>query len=173
MKKAQPMNIKTMLSHRVALSLLLLAALNAHAQTATKPCIDLKNEAQVQEKYTDAQGKPATRLVAPGKVIPGNEIVYTITATNVCDKPVNAVVINNAVPEHMTYVMNSAMGVGTDITYSIDGKSFARLETLSVKNAEGVTHTPNAEDIKSIHWLYSTAINPGQSGFVRFRATVK
>ena len=168
-------NTKTLFSHRVALSLLLLTAFNVRvqAQTATKPCIDLKNEAQVQEKYTDAQGKPATRLVAPGKVIPGNEIVYTITATNVCDKPVNAVVINNAVPEHMTYVTNSAMGVGTDITYSIDGKSFAKLEALSVKNAEGATHTPNAEDIKSIRWLYGTAINPGQSGFVRFRATVK
>jgi uncharacterized repeat protein (TIGR01451 family) len=166
-------NINTLLSDRVALALLLLAACNVQAQTATKPCIDLKNEAQVQEKYTDAQGKPATRLVAPGKVIPGNEIVYTITASNVCDKPVNAVVINNAVPEHMTYVMSSAVGTGTDITYSIDGKSFAKLEALSVKSAEGVTHTPNAEDIESIRWLYSTAINPGQSGFVRFRAMVK
>jgi uncharacterized repeat protein (TIGR01451 family) len=177
MNKTSTVNTKKLLTHRrVALSLLLLAALNVHAQVTTattKPCIELKNEAQVQEHYTDAQGKQASRLVAPGKVIPGNEIVYTITAANVCDKPVNAVVINNAVPEHMSYVMNSAMGVGTDISYSIDGKNFAKLEALSIKNAEGVAHAPNGEDIKSIRWVYATAINPGQSGFVRFRATVK
>jgi uncharacterized repeat protein (TIGR01451 family) len=174
MKKGHAMNIQTLLSHRrVALSLLLLAALNAHAQTAAKPCIELKNEAQMEQPYTDAQGKQATRLVAPGKVVPGNAIVYTITATNVCDKPVSAVVINNPVPEHMTYVMNSAMGVGTDITYSTDSKSFAKLEALNAKGADGVVRTAGTEDIKSIRWVYNAAINPGQSGFVRFRATVK
>jgi uncharacterized repeat protein (TIGR01451 family) len=171
------MNTKTLLPHRVALSLWLLVAFNASAQaqtqTATKPCIELKNEAQVQENYTDAQGKQASRLVAPGKVIPGNEIVYTITATNVCDKPASGVVINNAVPAHMTYVMNSAMGVGTDISYSLDSKSFAPLNALSVKGSDGIAHAPNGSDINSIRWVYSTAINPGQTGFVRFRATVK
>lgn len=168
------MSIKTLLSHRrVALSLLLLAALNVQAQTAAKPCIELKNEVQMEQEYTDAQGKKATQLVAPGKIVPGNEVIYTITAKNVCDKPASAVVINNPVPEHMSYVMNSAMGVGTDITYSVDGKSFAKLDALSVKSADGTSHTPHADDIKSIRWVYSTTINPGQSGFVRFRATVK
>ncbi len=172
------MSINKLLSHRrVALSLLLLAALTvqtgAQAQTAAKPCIELKNEAQMEQTYTDAQGKQATRLAALGKVVPGNEVVYTITAKNVCDKPATNVVVNNPVPEHMTYVMNSAMGVGADITYSLDGKSFAKLDALTIKNADGTTRTPRADDIKSIRWVYSTAINAGQSGFVRFRATVK
>ena len=171
------MSIKNLLSHRrVALSLLLLAALTvqtaAQAQTA-KPCIELKNEVQMEQEYTDAQGKKATQLVAPGKIVPGNEVIYTITAKNICDKPASAVVINNPVPEHMTYVMNSAMGVGTDITYSVDGKSFAKLDALNVKSADGTSHAPQADDVKSIRWVYSTTINPGQSGFVRFRATVK
>jgi len=168
------MSIKNIVTHRCAtLSLLLLAAFNAQAQTAAKPCIELKNEAQMEQAYTDAQGKQATRLVEPGKVVPGNAIVYTITAKNVCDKPASAVVINNPVPEHMTYVMNSAMGVGTDISYSVDGKSFAKLDVISVKNADGTSRAPSGEDIKSIRWIYSAAINPGQQGFVRFRALVK
>lgn len=167
------MSIYKSLSHRsVVLSLLLLAAINAQAQTA-KPCIELKNEAQMEQEYSNAEGKKTTQLVAPGKVVPGNEVIYTITAKNVCDKPANAVVIDNPVPEHMIYVMNSAMGVGTDISYSVDGKSFAKLDALSVKSADGTSHSPHADDVKSIRWVYSTAINPGQSGFVRFRATVK
>lgn len=153
------------------LSALLLSAVNAYAQTA-KPCIELKNEAQMEQEYTDAQGNKATRLVPPGKVVPGNEVIYTITAKNVCDKPVSNVVINNPVPEHMSYVANSAMGVGTDITYSLDSKSFAKLETLTVKNADGNARAAHADEIKSIRWIYGTAINAGQTGFVRFRARV-
>jgi uncharacterized repeat protein (TIGR01451 family) len=166
-------SIKTMFSNRrVVTSLLLLSAINVHAQT-TKPCIELINDAQMEQAYTDAQGKQATRLVALGKVVPGNEVIYTITAKNVCDKPASAVVINNPVPEHMAYVSNSAMGVGTDITYSLDGKSFAKLDALTVKNADGTTRAPHADEIKAIRWIYSTAIDVGQTGFVRFRATVK
>jgi uncharacterized repeat protein (TIGR01451 family) len=158
---------------RIALlPLSLLAAMNVQAQAA-KNCIELKNDAQLEQQVTDAQGNKTTKLVAPGKVLPGNEVIYTITASNVCDKAATNVVINNAVPEHMTYVMNSAMGVGTDMVFSLDGTSFAKLEALTVKNADGSTRAARAEDIKAIRWTYSTAINPGQSGFVRFRATVK
>src|SRR4249919_1608370 len=69
-----------------------------------KPCVSLKTEAQVEQDYVDAQGKPAKRLAAPGKVVPGNEVVWTITATNTCAKPADKVVIENAVPDHMVYV---------------------------------------------------------------------
>lgn len=153
------------------LTLLVFTSLNVHAQAA-KNCIELKNEVQMEQEVTDAQGKKTTQLVAPGKVVPGNEVIYTITASNVCDKPATNVVINNPVPEHMTYVMNSAMGIGTDMTFSLDGKSFAKLDTLTAKNADGSTRAIRAEDIKNIRWVYNTAINPGQSGFVRFRARV-
>jgi uncharacterized repeat protein (TIGR01451 family) len=166
------MKIYTKLNQHLALPLLLLSAVNVHAQSA-KPCIELNNEVQMEQAYTDAAGKPATRLVAPGKVVPGNEVIYTVTAKNVCAKPATAVVINNPVPEHMSYVMNSAMGVGTDITYSVDGKSFAKLDALSIKNADGSSRVPRADEIKNIRWVYSTAIGPDQSGFVRFRAKVQ
>jgi uncharacterized repeat protein (TIGR01451 family) len=153
------------------LPLLLLAAMNVHAQAA-KPCIELKNEAQLRQEYTDAQGKKAVRLVAPSKVVPGNEIVYTLTARNVCDKPATNVAVNNPVPEHMTYVPNSAAGTGAEIVYSLDNKSFAKLETLTVKNADGSTRAARADDIKGIRWTIG-AINPGQSSAVNFHATVK
>lgn len=165
----------TLMNRKQLLPLLLLAALNAHAQTQGpgKNCIELKNDVQMEQQITDAQGNKSTRLVPPSKIVPGNEVVYTVTASNVCDKPVNNVVINNPVPDHMTYVMNSAMGVGTDITFTTDGKSFSKLDALSTKNADGSARGARADDIKAIRWVYNTAINPGQSGFVRFRAQVK
>lgn len=166
-------SIQALLSHRyVALPLLLLSAMNANAQ-ANKPCIELNNVAQLEQEYIDAQGNKAKRLVAPNKVVPGNLIVYTLTTKNVCDKPAMAVVVNNPVPEHMTYVANSASGVGTDVTYSLDGKSFAKLAALTVKNADGSSRAARAEEITSIRWVYSTAINAGQVSSVSFRAVVQ
>lgn len=169
----------TLMNRKQLLPLLLLAALNAHAQNTVpnsaqnKNCIELKNDVQMEQQITDAQGNKSTRLVPPSKILPGNEVVYTVTASNVCDKPVNNVVINNPVPDHMTYVMNSAMGVGTDISFTTDGKSFSKLDGITLKNADGSTRSARADDIKAIRWIYNTPINPGQSGFVRFRAQVK
>ena len=140
----------------------------AHAQN----CIELKNEVQMEQEYTEANGQKAKRLVPVTKIVPGNEVVYTLSARNVCDKPADKVVIDNPVPQHTTYVMGSAMGTGTDISYSLDGKAFAKAESLSVKNADGSTRAASAADIKAIRWTYTTPIGASQVGFVRFRATI-
>ena len=145
----------------------------AHAHADTKGCIELKNEVQMEQEYTDANGQKATRLVPPAKVVPGNEVIYTIVAKNTCDKSVEHVAINNPVPEHMSYVANSAMGTGTDITYSIDGKDFGKADALSVKDNEGKSRSAHADEINSIRWVYSNTFEAGATGFVRFRAVVK
>lgn len=150
----------------LALAMLSLGA--AHAQN----CIELKNEVQMEQEYTEANGQKAKRLVPVTKIVPGNEVVYTLSARNVCDKSADKVVIDNPVPQHTTYVMGSAMGTGTDITYSLDGKTFAKAEALSVKNADGSTRAASAADIKAIRWTYTTPIGASQVGFVRFRATI-
>ncbi len=159
--------------HFILLSSMLIGAIDVHAQAVDKPCVELKSEVQVEQPYTDAQGKKTTRLVAPDKVIPGSQVIYIITAKNVCDKPASNVVVNNPMPEHMSYVANSASGTGTDITYSLDNKTFARLDALTVKNPDGSNRVPHAEEIMGIRWVFTTPINAGQTGAVRFRATVK
>ncbi len=138
-----------------------------------KSCVKLKTEGQMEQEYADAQGKPAKRLVPPGKVLPGNEIIWTITATNGCDKAADKVVIENNVPEHMTYVADSAVGPGTEITYSLDGREFKKLSDLVVKDADGKTRPARAEEIKTIRWVIGVSIAPKSMAFARYRATVK
>lgn len=142
----------------------------SHAQE--KGCISLKTEAQMEESYTDAQGKPAKRLVSPTKTIPGNEIIWTITANNVCNKPAEKVVFENAIPEHMTYIADSAMGPGTDITYSLNGKDFVKAADLKVREADGKTRAARADEIKSIRWVLGAAMAPNSMSFARYRAKV-
>jgi uncharacterized repeat protein (TIGR01451 family) len=157
---------------RVGLSMAALL-LSSNALAQEKACVTLKTDAQMEQDYTDAQGKPAKRLVPPGKVVPGNEVIWTITATNTCNTPAEKVVVENAVPEHMVYVANSAMGPGTEMTFSLNGRDYAALNALTVREANGTSRAPRAEEIKNIRWVFTSAFAANATGFVRYRAKVK
>ena len=143
------------------------------ASAQEKNCITLKTEGQKQESYVDAQGKQATRLVDLGKVLPGDEVVWTITATNTCSKPADKIVVNNNVPEHMVYVADSAMGTGTEITFTLNGKDYSKANELVVRDADGKSRPARADEIKAIRWTYSNAFTANAVGFVRYRAKLK
>jgi len=159
----------------LTLSHILLAALalsTTHAVSAQDNCIQLTTVAETAQQYVNEKGQTATRLAPVGKALPGDEVIWTITAKNVCAKPVENVVVANPVPEHMSYVASSAIGVGTEIAYSLDGKDFKPLTALVVHAADGSTHAAKAEEIRHIRWTYTAAFAPGATAFVRYRATV-
>ncbi len=156
---------------KLALAMLIFAAAGV-AQAQSKNCIELQASAETEEQYTDDQGRAATRLVPAGKIVPGNEVIWTITAKNVCDSAAENIVIANPVPEHMTYVASSAMGVGTAITYSLDGQQFASANELTAKEADGSSRPARAAEIRAIRWTYTAPFPKGATAFVRYRATV-
>jgi hypothetical protein len=73
----------------------------------------------------------------------------------------------------MTYVANSAMGVGATITYSIDGNEFKAADSLIVREADGAVRPARADEYRVIRWAYSADFAPNSTAFVRYRATVK
>jgi hypothetical protein len=77
------------------------------------------------------------------------------------------------VPAHMSYVANSAMGVGTVITYSLDNKEFKDASALTVREPDGSVRVARAVEYRAIRWTYSAPFAPGATAFVRYRATVK
>lgn len=149
---------------------LLLTTLTATA--ADKACVELKTSAETEREVVE-QGQKVKRLAPAGKVVPGDEVIWTITATNVCKTPTDNVAIANPVPEHMTYVAGSAMGTGADIAYSLDGKEFKGAADLTVRAADGTTRAARAEEYRAIRWAYKNAFAPGATAFVRYRALVK
>jgi uncharacterized repeat protein (TIGR01451 family) len=146
--------------------------LTAGAYAADKACIELKTTAETEQEVME-QGQKVKRLVPAGKVVPGNQVVWTITAVNVCKEPAANVVVANPVPEHMTYVANSAMGTGTNIVYSLDGKEFKNAAELQVRTADGTTRAARPDEYRAIRWTYKDAFAPGATAFVRYRAVVK
>ncbi|HVF17171.1 MAG TPA: hypothetical protein VNA21_09675 [Steroidobacteraceae bacterium] len=157
---------------RLALAIVSFLALTSAAHAADKGCIELKSVAETEQEYTTEAGQKAKRLVPAGKVVPGDEVIWTITAKNVCEKAADNIVIANPVPEQMSYVANSAMGVGADITYSLDGKDFKAPTALLVNDASG-SRAARADEFRAVRWKYTSAFAPGATAFVRYRATVK
>lgn len=160
-----------------ALHLALLAAsfagaTTAHAQTAERGCIELKTVAEVQETYVDERGNTATRLVPAAKVVPGDEVIWTIVANNVCTSAAGDVAITNPVPQHMRYVGSSAFGPGANIVFSLDGSTFAVPEALVVAEADGSRRQARADEYSAIRWVLPRPMGPSESLVVRYRATV-
>jgi uncharacterized repeat protein (TIGR01451 family) len=155
-----------------AIVAVLLLTATAGVYAADKSCVELKTSAETERDVVE-QGQTVKRLVPAGKVVPGDEVIWTITATNVCQTATDNVVIANPVPEHMTYVANSAIGTGTDIAYSLDGKEFDGATDLQVRTDDGTLRAARAFEYRAIRWTYKNAFAPGATAFVRYRALVK
>jgi uncharacterized repeat protein (TIGR01451 family) len=138
---------------------------------AVEGCIELQSVAEIEKEVVDAQGVKRTQLVPADKVVPGVEVTWTVTATNVCQKPSEAITINNPVPQHMTYVANSATGPGADITFSVDGKTFAGAGKLTVQE-NGAARVVRGDEFRHIRWTFRDALQPGARATARFRTVL-
>jgi uncharacterized repeat protein (TIGR01451 family) len=134
-------------------------------------CIELKTTAEVEKEVVNDKGEKSKTLVPAGTVIPGTEVVMTVTANNICKQPSDKVVISNPVPEHMTLVPGSVIGAGSDITFSVDGKTFAPAGKLTITE-NGATRPARAEEYRHIRWEFRNSLQPGASAMGRFRATL-
>ncbi|MBI5845278.1 MAG: hypothetical protein HZB23_11485 [Deltaproteobacteria bacterium] len=155
-----------------AISFLAISAFSAFAET--RGAIELTSLAEKEVVVTDASGKAVKKLVAAEKVIPGDEIIYSVSFRHVSDKPAEKVVLDNPVPEHMIYVPGSAEGRDTSITFSVDGgKTYHPEKDLRVKKADGTYRPAMPEDYTGVRWTLKKAVRPGEKGRVSFKAKLK
>jgi uncharacterized repeat protein (TIGR01451 family) len=144
----------------------------AFAQSPAKDCtVTLKTTAEVEQDVVGANGEKTKQLVPVQKVVPGKEVVWTITASNPCKKASDNVTINNPVPEHMTYVAGSAFGAGSVISYSVDGATFGSPEELTVTD-NGAKRKARADEYRHIRWVFKSPLQPGATAVARFRAVL-
>lgn len=154
-----------------AVAALIACSVSSQAFAQGEGCIVLKSSAEVETEVVGAKGEKTKKLVPADRVVPGTEVVWTVTANNICKKPSDNVVINNPVPQHMSYVANSAAGPGSDISYSLDGKSFAKSDALTVAE-NGAARKARADEYKVIRWTFKDALAPGASATAQFRAVL-
>jgi uncharacterized repeat protein (TIGR01451 family) len=151
-----------------------LALVAAQATAQEKGCILLKTVAEIEQVTTDERGEQSTRLVAAEKIVPGNEVIYTVSATNICDQPAHNVVIDNPVPQHMDYIGGTAIGPGTEVSFSVDGGlNFGKPDALKVAAADGTPRQAEPREYTNIRWVMRNPLKPGAVAFARFRAILE
>ena len=119
-------------------------------------------------------GSETMRRVSATRVVPGTEVIYTITATNAGNDPADQVVVTNPVPAQTSYVDGSATGANTDITFSVDGgNSWGDAQSLTVVDANGEPRAATAVDYTHVRWKLQSDLAPLQKLPVSYRVQVK
>ena len=155
----------------IQLSALLLLALFSRTLLAE---IALTTVAETEVTELSAQGKKIVKRVPAESVVPGSEVIYTITAKNTGSEPADNIVVTNPIPAQTVYIEGSAFGAGSKIAFSVDGgKSFDTAGNLKVKDANGKSRAATAEDYTHVRWTLTFSLKPGESAPVWYRVRVK
>jgi len=134
--------------------------------------VSLESESYRIVAVVQDDGSTAEEWQAAETIAPGDRIGYRITYVNTGEEAVSGVTINNPVPESTVFVMNSANGAGTRVTYSADGTQFGRISDLKVLE-DGQVRPAEAKDIEVIRWVIPAPVAPGSRGFVEFQVRVE
>lgn len=149
------------------------AAGQGAADAAYDDRISVKAIAEVAVKISRS-GRQTEQLQPADRVVPGDEVIYTLEIRSTIAMVQPPPTIDYPVPEHMRYVADSAVGAGALVSYSIDGgRSFARPEELFVTGEDGKKRPATAEDYTHIRWRLKHTLKGNAVAFARFRAIVK
>ena len=159
----------------VALSFLLFVSIGTgSARAQAKGTIELRMTAEQEIEVINADGVKEVKRVEAARVVPGDEVIYTIHYMNVGGEAADSVVITNPVPEHMVYKNRSALGEGTTITFSVDGGTAYDLpENLTVLDDEGKERPAKASNYTHVRWTFVESLLPETAGYVAFRAILE
>ena len=123
------------------LSLALLFWTAAAAPTARaqdEPGIELRTVAEVEVEVAKDDGFIEIRRAPAGKVVPGDEVIYTMHYRNAGSEPADDVVITNPLPEHMLLLRTDVLEGGLNLIFSVNGgQEFDALARLSVIGEDG------------------------------------
>jgi uncharacterized repeat protein (TIGR01451 family) len=164
--------MQRMLTVLIALALLAPAA----AWTQQKGAIELKSIAEVEIAVKNEKGEKSIKRLdaATATKVPGDTVIFTTIYTNTGKQPATAVVIDNPLPEHMTYVDQSAEGSDTRIEFSVDnGKTYGAPNKLTVKDAAGNVRKATAADYTNVRWTLIKPVAAAGTGRVSFKAKIQ
>jgi uncharacterized repeat protein (TIGR01451 family) len=138
--------------------------------------IELTSLSEVEVVVTNEKGEKELKRVDADKarVLPGDEVFFTLSYSNTGASPADNVVITNPVPEHMVLKPLTAFGEDAEVTFSIDGgKSFGKMEEILVIEKDGKKRPPKPEEYTHVRWGFVKALGAGAKGTVGFTATVE
>jgi uncharacterized repeat protein (TIGR01451 family) len=148
--------------------------LSSAAMAEKDAVVEIRTLAEVEVEIVAQGGEKEIQRMEAAKVIPGDEVIYTIHYANVGGEPAENIVITDPIPEHMLYLEGSASGEGSVVTFSVDdGKSFDVEGNLKVPVEDGSERPAEPSDYTHVKWTLERELEPEAEGFVTFRAQLK
>jgi uncharacterized repeat protein (TIGR01451 family) len=137
--------------------------------------VTLTTSVQKVERAVADDGTVSTKLVDAEKVVPGEEMRYTIVFRNDSAEPVDAgsVVITNPIPKDTVYIADSAFGSGTQITYAVDGAEHFAVPGELMVMRDGVEVPASSADYTAIRWTFTPTLAPDAQSYVSFNVRLK
>jgi uncharacterized repeat protein (TIGR01451 family) len=157
----------------VAVAVMTVMLLPAMAMAAAKISVNITAEKEV---VVTEKGTKVLKTVPAREFVPGDTISYTVSYVNTGNETATNAVIDDPVPQGTAYITDSATGVGTAITFSIDkGKTYKKPTLLFYEvdvNGKTVKKTASPDLYTNIRWTIAS-IPAGASGKVGFKVRVK
>ncbi|HTV96727.1 MAG TPA: hypothetical protein VME42_12015 [Steroidobacteraceae bacterium] len=153
---------------------LLVALAGAAARAGTGPHSALRVTVSAEVAATVmVEGHRRKSLVPAVRVVPGDEVFYTLEIRNTGSIALPPPTVDYPIPAHMRYLAGSAVGAGAQVSFSLDGgRSFGRPESLKVMAADG-ERPATAADYTHIRWQLKHILKAKSVALARFRAVVE
>ena len=133
--------------------------------------IELRSEAEVEISVSLDDGTLVNRRVPATKVIPGDEVIFTLHYRNFGTEPAENVFITNPVPQHMELQGAADLPAGLGISYSVDGgRSFGAMSQLKTTDSAGGERPAVPSDCTHLRWTFEKPLEPGAQGSVNYTA---
>jgi uncharacterized repeat protein (TIGR01451 family) len=149
---------------------LALLALLVPAMASAADDVSLTNKVFVERVKAGADGKPVTVREEPGVVTPGDRLAFVLAYRNGGAEPATGFTLTNPIPPSIAFSgSDDAIAV-----VSVDGgKSWGKLASLKVVQADGTSRPAVAADVTHIRWSLDRPIAPGTGGELSFRGVVE
>ena len=141
---------------------------------AAHATVELNTVAQTEITRINQAGQEVTTLVPADKVVPGDEVIYTIKFVNRGTEPAADVVITNPIPDHMVFTKVEDSPRAATVSMSADGgERYDSPRNLTVTDAKGQPRPAKTSDFTHVRWVFQEPLEPGAEGSVSFRALLK
>jgi len=110
------------------------------------------NELRVTTKLLEQVGKSSTVLKSLNEAIPDAVVAYEHTLYNPTATLATDLVFTDIVPEHTTFVKDSAKCNGCTLLYSVDGEVFEKASELFTYQS-GSLRLAHPEEYRHVRWV--------------------
>ena len=128
------------------------------------------NELSITTKILEEVGKGSSQLKSLNETIPGVVVAYEHTLTNPTATVATDLVFTDRVPEHTSFVAESAKCQNCTILYSIDGEVFETATELFTYESSTL-RLAQSKEYRYIRWIIAE-LHPHSSQKIIFKTKI-